>query len=113
MPTTADDIAGLVREQIGGDWSRTNAHHVDLRLALVHPKLITIIERLVKNGKVRERTFKAWLVLIEDPVIGEGYRIVAKEDGSLFGLASEGFDNDRHLVLDGWYGDFLTAFDCM
>ena len=107
------DVRKLVEEAIGDDWSATNLHGVDLRRALVEPRKITLIDRTVKDGKLQDRTLTAWLVLVEDPDQEAGYRIVMKEGEPRFGLASEGFPNDKHLVLCGWYGGFMTTFRAM
>jgi len=106
----AKSIATLVTSQIGDAWEATNAHGVDLREAIVPPEQIVVIEREVRDGKTQDRLVDAWLVLIENPRAKAGYRIVAAADGSNFGLATEGFPSDKHLVLCGWCGDFLTAF---
>jgi hypothetical protein len=107
------DVRKLVEDAIGDDWAVTNHHHVDLRRALVQPSKIAVIERTVRNGKVRDRTLAVWLVLVERADQEEGYRIVMKENEPVFGLASEGFPEDEHLVLCGWYGDFMTTFQSM
>src|SRR5262245_10511836 len=107
------DVRRLVENTIGDDWTITNHHHVDLRRALVQPRKTTIIERTVENGKLRERTLAIWLVLVERHFPEEGYRIVMMEDKPIFGLASEGFPEDKHLVLCGWYGDFMATFQGM
>jgi hypothetical protein len=103
-------VRNLVERQIDGAWDTTNHHGVDLRKALVSPQRITVIERLVRRGATRDRLVEVWLVLVEAPASGTGYRIVVALDGRMFGLASEGFPSDEHLVLCGWYGDFMTAF---
>jgi hypothetical protein len=102
----ARDVKKLVEDAIADDWVVTNHHHVDLRRALVQPRKITVIERTVSKGKLRDRTLEVWLVLVERPDPEEGYRIVMKENEPVFGLASEGFPEDAHLILSGWYGDF-------
>lgn len=109
----AKEVGYLVRSQIGDAWDATNAHGVELREALVSPAPITVIEQLVRNGQIHDRLVDVRLVLVENPNSACGYRIVAKPDGSMFGLASEGFPSDSHLVLCGWYGDFLTTFHGM
>ncbi len=106
----SDDIRRVVLDAIGDSWDTTNHHGVDLRRALVQPRPIKVIQRFIEAGRVRDSVIEAWLVLIEKPELGEGYRVVASEDGSTFGLASDGCAADRHLVLCGWYGDFMTAF---
>jgi hypothetical protein len=113
MHMTAVDIEQVVRDSIGGTWDRTNLHGVDLRKTLVAPRAINLIARTVRGGTVEDEVIDAWLVLVEGPDSGEGYRIVADSTGSKFGLASKGFPEDRHLVLCGWYGDFMSAFEGM
>ena len=107
------DVRKLVEDAIGDDWAVTNHHHVDLRRALVLPRKITVIERTVRNGKLRDQTVEVWLVLVESVDQNESNRIVMKENEPVFGLASEGFPEDEHLVLCGWYGDFMTTFQGM
>jgi hypothetical protein len=34
---------------------------------------------------------------------------VLAEDGSAFGTATAGFEPDKHLVLNDWYGDLATT----
>jgi hypothetical protein len=103
-------VRKLVENEIGDDWAATNHHDVDLRRALVQPRKITVIERRVRNGKLQDRALPVWLVLVERPETETGYRIVMKEHQPVFGLASEGFPEDEHLILGGWYGDFMTTF---
>jgi len=109
----ANQIQYIVTSEIGDAWGTTNYHGVDLRKALVHPQQVKVIERQVDDGKFTDRLVDVWIVLIEEPDVGTGYRIVASEDGKKFGLASEGFETDEHLVLCGWYGDFLSTFRAM
>jgi hypothetical protein len=109
----ADQIHQLVASEIGDAWDTTNSHGVDLRKSVVRPQQVKVIERLVFNGKINDRLIDAWIVLFEDSDDRTGYRIIACQDGSRFGLADEGFDTDEHLVLCGWYGDFLSTFRSM
>ena len=109
----AQQVRKLIDSQIGDAWATTNHHGVDLRRALVTPQKITVNERTVRDGTVRDRLLNVWLVLVEKPETPTGYRIVLKDDEPLFGLASEGFPKDEHLVLCGWYGDFLSTFQAM
>jgi hypothetical protein len=113
MKMNAERIKELVNSQIGDRWDTKNDHGVVLRETLVPPEQITVIERLVRNSKPHDRLVDVWVVLIEEPKSGSGYRIVAALDGGKFGLASGGFPSDGHLVLCGWYGDFLTTFRAM
>lgn len=109
----AEEIQKLVESQINDRWDTTNPHSVQLRKALVPPTLITVVERALVNGNIQDRLTVVWLVLIEEPDLKSGYRIVATQDGSLFGLAAEGFLFDSHLVLCGWYGNFMDTFQAM
>jgi hypothetical protein len=106
----ANEIEAAVSLQIGDAWDTTNAHGVDLREALVPPAQIVVIDRQVRDGQIHDLLVAVWLVLIENPGTRSGYRIVAAADGSMFGLAAEGFPSDAHLVLCGWSGDFMTTF---
>ena len=110
---TDTQVSEIVKSQIGVAGETTNLHGVNLRKALVPPQEITVIDRQVLKGKIRDRLQRVWLVLVENPDSGTGYRIVADHEGTTFGLASEGFPNDKHLVLCGWYGDFMTTFQGM
>jgi hypothetical protein len=109
----AQQVRKLVENEIADGWAVTNHHHVDLRRALIQPRKIMVIERTVKEGQLRDRTVAVWLVLVERPETEDGYRIVMKEDEPVFGLACGGFPEDEHLVLCGWYGDFMTTFRAM
>jgi hypothetical protein len=109
----ADQIYQLVASEIGDAWETMNSHGVDLRKSLVRPQQVKVIQRLVVNGKIDDRLVDAWIVLFEDPDERAGYRIIASQDGRSFGLADEGFKMDEHLVLCGWYGDFLSTFRSM
>jgi hypothetical protein len=53
----------------------------------------------------------AWLVGQEGTA--DDYKIVMREDGKQFGLASVGFPHDKHLILVGWYSSLLSAFLAM
>jgi len=106
----AKKIDDLVRSEIADDCDASNIHGVDLRNALIEPKAIRMVERLIQNGKNSDRLVDVWLVLVEHPDSRTGYRIVASRDGKRFGLATEGGASDDALVLSGWYGDFMAAF---
>jgi hypothetical protein len=106
----AESIKHIVESQIKDEWGATNWHSVDLRRSMVAPTRITVIERNVRNGSVVDSPMDVWLVLVEHPETGSGYRIVASSDGSHFGLATKGFPEDKHLILCGWHGDFMTTF---
>jgi hypothetical protein len=52
-----------------------------------------------------------WLVLEEDPVNRNGYKIAFDEERGDFGLACPGIDG--HEIFLGWYGSFWTTFEAM
>jgi hypothetical protein len=106
------DVYKLVVEQIADRWDESNSHRVDLRTVLVKPSRTTMILRLVRNGKIKDSTVDVWLVLQESRT-GDGYFIFYDDERNQFGLASSGFADDRHLVIDGYYGDFWSTFKGM
>jgi hypothetical protein len=108
-----EQVRALVEFQIGDARDATNLHRVDLRTALVPPRRITVIERLVRDDEFDDRLTEVWLVLVEGSETEDGYRIVTALDGSSFGLACAGLTHDEHLVLVGWYGDFMETFEAM
>lgn len=111
---TSLEVRQIVEKEIGDAWQTTNHHNVNLREALVIPHQITVIERSVHKGKLKDRLIQAWVVLVERRQDNlEGYRIVMQETEPIFGLASQGFPTDKFLVLSGWYGDFMATFKGM
>jgi hypothetical protein len=105
---TADEVRALVRVQSSGNLTAVNDHRITLEDALVAPRMISVIARQVKNGRVQDENLNVWLVGQESRT--DGYKIVLRGDGSQFGLASNGFPHDKFPVLAGWYGDLLTTF---
>lgn len=67
-----------------------------------------IIERTVTDGQLKDRELSVWLIG-EEPST-DGYKIIMRDDGRIFGLASAGFSTDRHPILVGWYGSLMAAF---
>ena len=104
---TVEEIQELVRLQMSSAHSVIN-HRITLQQAIVPPQKISIIVRTVQHGKVKDQKLDCWLVGQEDS--RDGYKIILREDGSQFGLASIGFPSDKHLILTGWYGNLLSAF---
>jgi hypothetical protein len=111
IPMTFDEVQSLVRAQSADNLSVTNHHHIQLEQAIISPQRISLVSRTVVNGRVKDTTLDVWLVGQEG--IADGYKIVMRDDGKQFGLASTGFATDKHLVLDGWYGALLSAFLAM
>jgi hypothetical protein len=103
---TVEAVRALVRVQSAGNLRAVN-HGITLNEALVEPRAISVIDRQVKNARMKDRDLSVWLVGQEKGP--EGYRIILSEDGSWFGLASSG-KHDKSPVLVGWYGDLLNTF---
>lgn len=110
MPMNTLQLKAAIENEIAGADVQTNLHGLDPRNGLVEPVRTTVIDRVVQNGKMRDRLEDVWLVFVEGSPARDGYRIVASLDGAKFGLASPGLPQDTHLVLCGWYGDFMTTF---
>jgi hypothetical protein len=108
---TAAEVRNLLRAQASEKAKVSNDHGITLSDALIPPQTTSIIERTIQKGRLRDKLLTVWLVGQERSA--DGYRIVMREDGSVFGLASPGFPTDRHLVLVGWYGDLISAFVSM
>jgi hypothetical protein len=105
---TADEVRDLIRIQSTDNLTTANDHRISLEQALVTPERISVIARLVKGGRIQDQELNVWLVGQERS--SDGYRIIMRDDGLQFGLASSGFPTDKHLVLVGWYGDLVSAF---
>ena len=117
---TAADVSAAIDRSVAGRWDDTNAHRVDLRRALLTPpRRIEVREPYHDGVAWAERVRRVWLVLIESPEDGRGYRIIAEEvagepDGLVFGLAirERGATDSRPCHI-GLYGDFWTTFQGM
>jgi hypothetical protein len=103
---TPEEVAIRVKRDIGENWEISNAHGVDLRRCLVTPE-----KRRYEDISPAGETVELWLVLEEDPILRNGYKIVYGESRDEFGLAMRD-DKDNDIFL-GYYGDFLTTFDAM
>lgn len=105
---TITEVRALVLSQSAGSLAATNDHGLNLEQALVAPRRISVIARQVRDGHATDEKLNVWLVGQENRT--DGYRIVMRDDGAQFGLASNGFADDKYLVLAGWYGGLLSAF---
>ncbi len=104
---TTKEVQALVRVQSAESLDAVN-HTIALKDALVAPRLISVIARDVRNGRVKDENLTVWLVGQEKRP--DGYKIILRDDGLQFGLASKGFPHDNAPILDGWYGNLLTTF---
>ncbi len=108
---TADQVRELIRVQIADNLTTKNDHRISLEQALVTPQRISVIARQVADGRLKDEALNVWLVGREDS--SDGYKIIIRDDGLQFGLASTGFPNDKDPILVGWYGSLLSAFVSM
>jgi len=107
QPLTTEGVKAFVRAQSAANLDAMN-HGITLKDALVAPRLISVIARTVRNGRMRDENLTAWLVGQENGT--DGYQIILCDDGLQFGLASKGFPHDKAPILVGWYGNLLTTF---
>jgi hypothetical protein len=107
---TIEEVKERIRSQAVEGLTTVN-HKITLGQSLLPPQEIVIIERTVNDGKLKDRKLNVWLIG-EEPST-DGYKIVMRDDGMIFGLASAGFSTDRHPILVGWYGSLMTAFMSM
>ena len=103
---TSEEVANIVKTEIGINWDISNAHGVDLRKCLVQPEKKNY--KTGTNGEMRE----LWLVLEEDPIDRLGYKIVFDEKRRKFGLATTTGGSDIDFFL-GIYGNFLATLEAM
>jgi hypothetical protein len=108
---TAKEVGELIRFQVRDNLTATNDHGISLKQALVCPQRISVIARTVQGGRVMDQKLNAWLVGEEGSI--DGYKVIMRDDGLQFGLASSGFPADKHPILAGWYGSLMSAFMSM
>jgi hypothetical protein len=102
------DVRVLVDAEVGGDWSQSNSHGVDLRRCLVQPREVSCRNNFPKlNGG---KPFQLWIVLEESPGKRDGYLIVFDERQRMFGLAC--WDGDTPVFV-GYHGTFLNTLQGM
>jgi hypothetical protein len=102
------DVQAVVMAEIAGDFSRSNAHGVDLSRCLVEPRRVICRNTFPKlNGG---KPLELWIVLEESPGKKDGYLIVFDDQQRIFGLAIG--DGDTPVFL-GFYGTFLNTLQGM
>lgn len=94
---TSSEVSRIIEEEIGGDWSRSNLHGVDLKRCLVLP-----IKQIYEDSFVKGESLSLWLVLEENPDTKDGYKIIFGEESAQFGLAIQ-------TIFIGYYGTFLET----
>lgn len=104
---TVEQVSEVVRRQAEGNLSIVS-HGISLEMALVPPRQIVVIDRMVKNGRITDNELSVWLVGRERS--DGGYVIVMRDEDFLFGLAAQGFSTDKHPILTGWYGSLVSTF---
>jgi hypothetical protein len=97
----SSEVTKLIDAEIAGDFSRTNAHGVDLHRCLVTPTRETFA------GHPGSDPWDLWLVLEERPETRDGYKIVYDDEVKQFGLAT------ANRVFIGFYGTFIQTLEGM
>ena len=101
---TSQDVRARIEREIAANWSRSNAHGCDLRRCLIEP-----VKKPCPDASKPGQFIDLWLVLEEDPIGRDGYKVVYDEQSNQFGLA---FTTDNTYI--GEYGEtFFEAFDAM
>lgn len=101
---TSAEVRAVVEAEIGGDWSQSNAHGVDLRACLVKPRRVSCRNTFAKlDGG---RPLDLWIVLEETPGSKDGYLIVYDDRKCTFGLAD--WDGEIPVFL-GYHGTFAAT----
>ena len=103
----ASEVSRVVTDEIGDDWSISNAHGVDLKRCLVFPTKHDYRDSFNEGADI-----SLWLVLEEVPEDNSGYKIVFDETTQRFGLAT-GDAQRQHDVFLGFYGTFLETLEAM
>jgi hypothetical protein len=105
---TSAEVRAIVEAEIGGNWSQSNAHGVDLQRSLVQPRKVACRNTFPKlNGG---KPLQLWIVLEESPGERDGYLIVLDDRQGIFGLAI--WDGDVPVFI-GSYGSFLDTLQGM
>jgi hypothetical protein len=104
---TSDELRIRIEREIAGNWSRTNGHGCDLRQCLMTP-----VKKTFEDSSDPSCTVVLWLVLEEDPMDCNGYKVVYDEATDEFGLACP-FVSGRNGYLGSYGSTFLEAFDAM
>jgi hypothetical protein len=100
------EVTDKISREVGGNWTISNAHGVDLKKCLLNPHAKQLFVNSFDNSEVH-----LWLVLEENPTEKSGYKIVFDEKTQMFGLATGSWEGpDMYL---GPYGTFLEALENM
>lgn len=108
---TVEEVQSLVSMQAAENLSTVNDHRIALKQSIIPPQRISVTWRKVENGNLKDEVINVWLVGQDN--LNDGYKIILRDDGKQFGLASNGYPNDQYLILVGWYGSLLSAFMAM
>jgi hypothetical protein len=108
---TVEEVQSLVSLHAAEALSTVNDHRIALKQSIIPPHRISVTWRKVENGNLKDELINVWLVGQEN--LNDGYKIILRDDGKQFGLASNGYPNDRYPILVGWYGSLLSAFMAM
>ncbi len=105
---TAEQLSARIDLEIGNNWSQRNGHNCNLKQCLLAVPALQQFE----SSSDPTKTIDLWLILEEDPVNRDGYKVVYDESTNKFGLACK-FISGRNGYLGAYGGTFLEAFDAM
>lgn len=108
---TSNEVQELIKIELKSKDNRSDAalgHGLDLNQWLLAPTRIKVMHSF-KNELV-----EVWMVLEEDPIKKEGYKIIYSEEEELFGLAVCASERDDAIpTLIGFYGGVLDTLYAM
>ncbi|GJL92474.1 hypothetical protein [Hyphococcus sp.] len=110
---TPDAVKKIVETQLGDFLHETKIHGLNLQASLVTPHKITAINRIVKDGNLRDSLEEVWVVFEEKLENSYGYKIVYDDEEREFGLLGGGLKSDSHPVILGMYGTLLETIRSM
>lgn len=96
------EISQMIEKEIGGDWSISNAHGCDLKKCLIRPKK--------RNVNFHSKLKEVWIVLEENPLTLDGYKVFFDEETKKFGLVDS---SDSYGFACNSHDTFLAAFKSM
>ena len=99
---TPKEVLQMIEREIGGDWSISNWHACDLKKCLVRPKK----RKIIFGGETRE----AWIVLEEDPINLNKFKVFYNERTNKYGLVEH---SEPFGYAVNSHDTFLDAFKSM
>ncbi len=106
-----NDIAAIVAADVKELTSFSNLHGITLESLKGNLVTPPVLKRYVSDSDPTSDEFDLWLVLEEDPINNNGYKIVYDPESQMYGLATRTQD-DKDFFL-GLYGNLQKALTSM